>query len=148
MVLLGESEVKKIASLIALATMGNDKPGELLVTAVVRGRFGEVLAPKLALADRGADLFLMGLFSVIDALMDRPLPELLNAVALADDIKQALTGHSGRFHSVHQLVTAYERGDWNGVARLSQALRLDETDLQSCYLASVEWAHRTVQQGF
>jgi EAL and modified HD-GYP domain-containing signal transduction protein len=147
MVLLGESDVKKIASLIALATMGNDKPGELLVTAVVRGRFGEVLAPKLGLADRGADLFLMGLFSVIDALMDRPLPDVLNAVGLADEIKQALMSHGGRFHSVYQLVTAYERGDWNEVARVSQALHLDETDLQSCYLASVDWAHRTVRQG-
>ncbi len=146
MAVLGEGEVKKIASLIALANMGHDKPGELLVTAVVRGRFGEVLAPKLALADRSADLFLMGLFSVIDALMDRPLPDLLNSVPLADEIKQALLGHTSRFHSVHQLITAYERGDWNEVARVSQALRLGETDLQSCYVSAVDWAHQTVRQ--
>jgi EAL and modified HD-GYP domain-containing signal transduction protein len=144
--LLGERELKKVASLIALASIGDDKPRELLVTAVVRGRFGEVLAPKLALSDRGADLFLMGLFSVIDALMDRPLPDVLNALPLADEIKQALMGRSSRFQSVHQLVMAYERGDWNEVVRLSQALQLGDTDLQSCYVAAVDWAHRAVRQ--
>jgi EAL and modified HD-GYP domain-containing signal transduction protein len=144
---LGEREVRKFASLIALANIGNDKPGELLVTAAVRGHFGERLAPKLGLADQGADLFVMGLFSVIDALMDRPLPYLLDAISPGDDVKQALTGCSGRFHTVHRLVTAYERGDWTDVATLNRSLQLDETDLQACYVASVDWAHRTVRQG-
>lgn len=146
MALLGEREVKKFASLIALANLEHDKPGELLVTAVVRGRFGEILAPKLGLSEFGPELFLMGLFSVIDALMDRPLPDLLNTLPLADEIKQALMGHRSRFHSVHQLVTAYERGDWQEVALLSQALHLGETDLQSCYVSAVDWAHHTLRQ--
>jgi EAL and modified HD-GYP domain-containing signal transduction protein len=145
--LLGEREVKKSASLIVLASIGTDKPGELLVTAAVRGRFGETLASKVGLADRGTDLFAMGLFSVIDAVMDRPLPYLLDVISLGDDVNQALLGRSGRFHAVHQLVTAYERGDWTNVATLSQSLQLDETDLQTCYVASVDWAHRTVRQG-
>jgi EAL and modified HD-GYP domain-containing signal transduction protein len=144
---LGEDQVKKYASLVALASMGKDKPRELLVTAVVRGCFGESLAPKLGLADRSVDLFLLGLFSVIDALMDRPLPDLLDAVPLADEIKQALVGRHGRFHSVHQLVLAYERGDWNEVSRLSPELNLGEPDLQSSYVASLEWAHRLIRQG-
>jgi EAL and modified HD-GYP domain-containing signal transduction protein len=144
---LGEREVRKFASLIALADVGNDKPGELLVTAAVRGRFGESLAPKLGLADRGTDLFLMGLFSVSDALIDRPLSDVFDAVSLGDDVKQALMDRPGRFPTIHRLVMAYERGDWHGVARLSRELQLGETDLQSCYLASVEWAHRTVRQG-
>jgi EAL and modified HD-GYP domain-containing signal transduction protein len=144
---LGDREVRKFAALIALANIGTDKPGELLVTAAVRGHFGERLAPKLGLADRGADLFEMGLFSVIDALMDRPLPYLLDAISPADDVKQALTGRGGRFHAVHELVTAYERGDWTEVGRLNQSLQLDETDLQACYVASVDWAHRAVRQG-
>ncbi|HET8759518.1 MAG TPA: HDOD domain-containing protein [Nitrospiria bacterium] len=146
MVLLGEREVKKFASLIALADMGHDKPGELLVTAVVRGRFGEVLAPKLAMGDRGPDLFLTGLFSVIDALMDRALPDLLDSLPLEDEIKQALMGRNSRFQFVHQLIMAYERGDWKEVARLSQAAHLGDTDLQSCYLAAVDWAQQTVRQ--
>ncbi|MFZ5877162.1 MAG: EAL and HDOD domain-containing protein [Nitrospirota bacterium] len=145
--LLGEREVRKFASLIALAGIGRDKPGELLVTAAVRGRFGESLAPKLGLGDRGADLFLMGLFSVSDALMDRPLSDVFDAVPLGDDVKQALMGRPGRFPTIHQLVMTYERGDWSEVGRLSAELRLDETDLQACYVASVDWAHRTVRQG-
>ncbi|MBI4714628.1 MAG: HDOD domain-containing protein, partial [Nitrospirae bacterium] len=71
--LIGEKEVKKWTSLVALASMGDDKPSELIVGAIVRARFCEAMAHRAGMADRSQELFLMGMFSMLDALLDRPL---------------------------------------------------------------------------
>ena len=71
--LLGAREFKQWASLVVMASMGSDKPDELVIQALIRGRFCESLAPMLGMKQRAQELFLMGMFSVIDAILDRPL---------------------------------------------------------------------------
>ena len=78
--LLGEHQIKKWASLVAMTGMGDDKPTELVVTSLVRARFCELLGPLIGMKHRQLELFLMGLLSLIDALMDRPLAEALEGM--------------------------------------------------------------------
>ncbi len=72
---MGERPIRKWASLVALAGMGDDKPAELVVTALIRARFAELLGEGGDLGDRASDLFLVGLFSLLDALVDQPMAD-------------------------------------------------------------------------
>ena len=112
LVLLGEREIKNWISLVALAGMGDDKPEELAVQSIIRAKFCQVLAPYAGLAQKAEDLFLLGLLSMIDAFLDRPLEEVLREIPIDDEIKKALLGLASPLGKVYQFVRAYEKGDW------------------------------------
>ncbi len=143
LVLLGEVEVKKWSSLMALSNMAEGKADELVVQAIVRAKFCESLAPKLGLAARAQDLFLMGMFSLIDGIMDRPIEEILEKIPIEADIKDALLGEDGRLNEIYKLILAYERGNWEAIPGLHEKLRLDEEGIAAFYLQAVDWANQS-----
>lgn len=138
--LLGEEELKKWASLIAMAAMGADKPPELVVSVIIRAVFCESLAPRIGMMNRSNDLFLLGMMSLIDAVLDRPLPEILEKMPISHEIKEALLGGENRFRDVYETVIAYEAADWREFAEKARKLNLDEGIVPDLYLKSVEWA--------
>jgi EAL and modified HD-GYP domain-containing signal transduction protein len=138
--LLGEEGVRRWVALAALPTLAADKPGALVETAVIRAEFCELLAPQVGLGARRSELFLMGMFSLLDAIIGRPLEEILEEIGLADDIRDALvdpTGVPSPLRSVHCLVTAYERGDWPAVATAAEAFGLAPESVAKLYLEAV-----------
>ncbi len=141
MALLGQKEMIKWVSLVALRNVGYDKPDELIVTAVSRARFCEAMAQVANLKDRSADLFLTGLFSLLDTFLDRPMEVVLEELPLDDDIKDALTGQQGDFKKILDLVLLYEKGSWDKAFSLASAqYNLDEVEVMSFYLESLELA--------
>ena len=141
--LLGEEELKKWASLIAMAAMGADKPPELVVSVIVRAVFCESLAPRIGMMNRSNDLFLLGMMSLIDAVLDRPLPEILEKMPISHEVKEALLGVENRFRDVYETVIAYEAAEWRSFAEKARKLNLDEETVPDLYLKSVEWAKNT-----
>ncbi len=87
---LGERPTRKWASLVALTLIGEDKPQELVATSLVRAQFCEELGAIASLADRQADLFLVGLLSTLDALLDKPIDEILEQMSISEEISHAL----------------------------------------------------------
>lgn len=77
-----------------IKNLGADCPEELMINSVIRAKFAESIALSTDLKDRASDAFLMGLFSNIDALMNRPLPEILKDIALPRRYKRSITGNS------------------------------------------------------
>ena len=140
---LGEIEVKKLLSLIVLASLGRDKPEQLAVLAVIRAKFCESLAPHAGIPQRAQDLFLMGLFSLLDAIVDQPLADILSGMPLADDIKAALLGEDGRLHDLYPYTLAYEKGDWEQVSTHATRLELHEAEIPSPYRQAVEWCQQS-----
>jgi len=138
--LLGENETRKWASLMTLASMGEDRPAELIVTAITRAKFCELIAPQIGLRHRTFDLFLLGMFSVIDALMDRPLEEILQEMSLTEDVEKALLGEANGLREVFDLILAYEQADWKTVSRTIAKFKVDETIPPTLYMESLEWA--------
>lgn len=140
LVALGAREVRKWASLICLSGLAHDKPHEVVVQSVIRAHFAEALAPLTGLADRQADLFLMGLFSLIDAIIDRPLEEAVEELPLASDVIAALTDGDSPLTGPLELVTAYERGDWSTLALLAEHYSMTGPQMPSLYLTAVRAA--------
>jgi len=135
--LLGVTAITRWTTLMLLTEV-RDKPSELMTLAMVRATMCERLAQMLA-PPHTASGFLVGLFSVLDALLDRPMPEVLRALPLAEEIERALLEHAGSLGAILHIVLAYERGNWEEATRLG----LDHTSLVDAYLHSLAWAVET-----
>jgi c-di-GMP-related signal transduction protein len=149
--LLGERPFRRWASVLAMAQLSSDRPAELLSTCLVRARFCEQLARDVGFAARELDLFVVGLFSLMDAVVGRPLRELLSDVALPGDLTEALlpTGKPSRLGDVLELVVAYERADWLAVEFGSNKLGLVDSirTLPRYYQDALSWAMTTTLTG-
>jgi EAL and modified HD-GYP domain-containing signal transduction protein len=130
---LGLGTVKNLASLFLLAGM-DDKPHELIVTAMLRARMCERLAAR---ARRGETqrYFTVGLFSTLDALMDAPMSNILAKLPLAEDIRAALVERKGEMGETLDATLAYERGEWDRVA----CLGLARGEIKAAFLEAVAW---------
>ena len=142
MTLLGEEEVRRWLTLAALPALASDKPDELVETAALRARFCELCAPWTGLSDRRSDLFLLGMFSLLDVMVGRPLDELLGELCIAEDVRGALLGHLAAekpFAAIYQLVLACERAEWDTVSRLAASLGSPAEVVSDLYLEAVRW---------
>jgi c-di-GMP-related signal transduction protein len=137
--LLGEDETRKWISLVATTAMAGDKPPELVVNCLVRARFCEQLAASLRLQGRSHELFLMGLISLMDAILGLPLAEVLAEMPVAEEIKAALLEDRGAFGPAYRLIRAYERAQWDEVTQAAQQLQLGDEDLARFYQESIAW---------
>jgi c-di-GMP-related signal transduction protein len=137
LVLLGVKEIKKWVTLIALRGMAEDKPNELVITALIRAHLCEALADKVGIADRKPDLFLLGMFSLIDALLDRSMEESLRGIPVAEEIRGALLGEANNLRKVLDLVIFYEKGDWDQFNAHCRDLGLISEEFPELYLASL-----------
>lgn len=131
--LLGIENLKRWASLSVFASI-SEKPAELTVTALVRARFCELAGGQRRRGSSGGELFTLGLFSVIDALMDTPIEELLEQLPFPQDMRDALVAHAGENGALLDCIAAVERGDFSR----AQELLPNAGDL---YVESLSWAN-------
>lgn len=143
---LGEEAIRHWAVLAALPIMAKDKPGELVTHSLVRARFCERLTQSAGVKEHSLG-FLMGLFSLLDALIDVPLEEALRQAGVGPTICGALLGTSDKddpLKDVYTLVCRYEAGDWNGVMSLASKLGIDSTSIRDAYSESTLWAQQAL----
>ncbi len=139
LILIGTNTIKKWVNLLLLARI-DDKPRELMRTALIRGRMCELLAD-LHNHPRDRDqYFTCGLFSVLDALMDRPMDELLAELPLNNEVKEALLENKGEAGKVLTEVLNYEKGAWQELLGSGIPAR----DFRDCYLQAVLWADESM----
>jgi EAL and modified HD-GYP domain-containing signal transduction protein len=146
--LLGETEVRKWISLAALAGIASDKPQELVVEIVVRGRFCESISKCIGMGARSSEFFLLGMYSLLDALMDKPMSEVVNEVHLADDLRDVLLGRAVSTKGLREsltIVCAYEEGDWEAIAANAASLSISQVEVSESYLEAAEWADEIFQ---
>ena len=134
--LLGEREFRRWVSIVAVSSMASDKAPELIRTALTRAYFCEEFAGPAGLCAEKFDLFLMGLLSVVDALLDRPMEQILATVPVSSDVRAALTGWPNRFRSVYETLLAYEQADWAKLADVASTFPTIESHVPNCYLAA------------
>jgi EAL and modified HD-GYP domain-containing signal transduction protein len=139
-VFIGIQSIRSWTTLLAMSQVDN-KPAELVVTAMVRGKMAEVLARKLNI-DNPESFFTVGLFSALDALMDNTMEEILTQLPLADHISNALLHRQGIHGEVLECVLTYERGQWEKMP----TMKLAKHQIRECYLAALQWAGDVCQQ--
>jgi c-di-GMP-related signal transduction protein len=142
--ILGERDVRRWVRLVAAVGAGQEKTTDLVLSALVRGRFGELLAPCVKHGE--SDLFLLGLLSLIDAMMEMPMAEVLEKIPLDHATKAVLLGQPSALRPIYQLMLAHESGEWAAVAELTEHLGLDAEDVAGFYWQAQQWA-RQVSSG-
>ena len=142
LVYMGKNEIRRFVSLVGISELSKGKPDELLRTACIRGKFCELLATSTQ--NRGvlpAELFTLGIFSLIDAIMDQPMQQVMKLLPLSDTIKQTLIQRKGRLIGYLALVEYYERGQWEYIDRITAALKVNAEHLLQIYTQACRWSN-------
>jgi len=139
LMLLGKREIKKWLTIIVMSGIGREKPLELMNIAVVRARFCELIASEFKLYHEPSEFFLMGMFSMMDTFLDRPIEEILEELPLQESVRAGLLGRDEEFSRVLKMVKAFEKGQWALVSQYNSQLQLDEERIAFLYIDAVEW---------
>ena len=142
--ILGERDVRRWVRLVAAVGAGQDKTTDLVLSALVRARFGELLAPRVQHGE--SDLFLLGLLSLIDAMLEMPMAEVLDRIPLDHATKAVLLGRPSVLRPVFRLMLAHESGEWNAAAEITASLQLNSQEVAGDYWQAQHWA-REVSKG-
>ncbi len=143
--LLGEQELRSWVSLLSVSAMADDKPAELILSSLVRARFCEQAAYLIGEEAQRSDLLLMGLFSLLDAILDRPLKEVLDEIQVVSEVRRALLERDGKLGALLTLTIALERGQWEELQQLASEYQLEELTLSRIYLDAIKWARQTYE---
>lgn len=138
--MLGEREVRRWVRLIATLSAAQEAPSELVLSALVRARFCELLSPRIQHGD--SDLFLLGLLSLMDVILKLPMTRVLESVPVDQETKSLLLGGASRLRPFYQLMLAQESGEWQSITELAHQLHLDESQVAEAYWEAVGWAQR------
>jgi EAL and modified HD-GYP domain-containing signal transduction protein len=138
--ILGEREVRRWIRLVATLGAGQGKTTELVLSALVRARFCELLSPKVPHGD--SDLFLMGLLSLMDVILELPMSQVLDNVPIDQETKSVLLGGASRLRPFYQLMLAQESGEWKNAGELGSQLHLNENEVADAYWQAMQWAQQ------
>jgi EAL and modified HD-GYP domain-containing signal transduction protein len=145
LVLLGRDQVRKWASVWTLADLNSNGTQETISVALLRARSCELLGNTLAGMDGGSNFFLLGLCSVVDAILGRPMADVLAELPLPVAIKDALLGRPNQARGVLDAVIAYEQGAWDEASKGLDRLDLPVAALSHAYREALIWARELPQ---
>ena len=137
--LLGERALRKWISLVSVASLGDEVADGLLRLPLLRAMFCELIGQKIGMVRETNELFLLGLLSVMDALLNMRMIDVLVDIPVDEDIKKALLGRPSRYRPVFEVVLDYESGTWEQLAHSARHVGLHEQFLPDLYLRSVRW---------
>jgi len=126
--------------LVALISAGMLKSSDRVLSALVRARFCELLSPKAPKAE--SDLFLVGLVSLMDAILEVPVADALEKISLDQHTKEALMGGAGPLGPIYQLMLAQEAGQWEQAKDFARQLHVTESEARELWWAAMKWARQ------
>lgn len=133
--MIGQKELKKWINSAVTKELCQDKPSEITRISLIRAKFAELLAPSFELASQDQELFLMGLFSVMDVILDMPMEEALKIVSVSKQLESALISMKGPLAPVLDFIHEYENANWQEISRL---IIMNDMDMDTVYRAYVD----------
>jgi c-di-GMP-related signal transduction protein len=143
-VALGEREIKKWIYLVVVNTIGEDEPDELTRLSLIRARFAELIAINTRYKKQSEEMFLLGLFSLLDVILRRPISEVLDEVKASNVIKAALIDGNGEIGIIYKMIIAYEKAEWDEVLLYAESLDIDCYLIVKAYMDALLWYNKLV----
>jgi len=137
--ILGQKEVKRWATAAISIQLADDKPNEITKLSLIRARFAENLAKAFSMGVFSPSLFMMGLFSLIDVILERPMADAVKEVALDEGVKAALVDKTGDFYKVLEFIYAYEHANWDEIAIMMVKYDLDLEEVTTAFIDALNW---------
>ncbi|MBQ6588338.1 MAG: HDOD domain-containing protein [Butyrivibrio sp.] len=137
--MLGQKELKRWINTAVTKELCSDKPSEITRLSMIRAKFAEGLAQPFEMAMASQELFIMGLFSAIDIMLDKTMEEALNMVQVSKNVREALLENKGDFAKILNFIRRYEDADWTEVSRLMVLDNIDMDEVYEAYLNALKW---------
>lgn len=137
--MLGQKELKKWITTAVVGELCTDKPNEITRLSLLRARFAENLAGAFGMAGLASELFLMGLFSVLDVILDKPMEEALGMVHVSKQVRDVLVEGKGELARPYEFIRRYEIADWQEVSRQMILEDIDMATLYDAYIQTLIW---------
>ena len=140
--LLGEKELRNFCMLVIISELATDKPDELVRLVLVRAKLCELLGKTSDLPESDCiDLYMIGLFSLLDAMLDCPMAEILEKLPINAVVKDTLLGMENGYTDFLCLSQAFEKNQQYECAKLQDKLLLTDDQVRECYLEAVKYAN-------
>jgi c-di-GMP phosphodiesterase len=131
---LGYTGVRQFISMAAASEIARGKPSELMRLSMVRAKQCQLLAQSCGQDEESSQLYLLGLFSLLDSMLDVSMAELITKLPLSDELKLALTARTGRLAPYLLATIAYERGEFQACADQLCLLQIPPATMITNYL--------------
>ncbi len=139
--MIGQKELKQWINTAVTEALCADRPNEIIRMVMIRAKFAQELAPLFDFAMDVDELFLMGLFSMIDIMLDKPMEEALDMIVVAKEIRESLLTETGKYSNVMKFIKAYETADWTEVSRVMLLRDISDKQVENKYIESLKWYH-------
>jgi len=140
--LIGENRFRTLVSVATSCVLGQSQPSALISLSLKRAHFGEILAP--IVNQNPSEQFMLGLLSLLDAMLETPMEPLLKTLSLRPEAKAALMGESSPVGVLLGLIQSLESGDWESCVTTARTLGISEEQLAGAYIESMKWATQAV----
>mgnify|MGYP000653431882 FL=1 len=137
--MLGQKDLTRWIQPTVIEKLCSDKPNELMRLSLLRAKFAENLAPVFGMAMRSQELFLTGLFSILDIILDCSMEEALSMVRVSGKIRTALLEHTGSLAEVLHFIVKYESAEWQEVSRQLVLKNIEIPDVSHAWVSSLQW---------
>ncbi len=137
--MLGQRELKKWITTAVVSELCSDKPNEITRLSMLRAKFAENLAKPFGMEGNASELFLMGLFSALDVILDQNMEEALKLVKVSKNIREALLHKVGAYGELYQFMLNYEKANWQEISRQMILMDISMEELYDAYIQSLVW---------
>jgi len=142
--LMGLDKLRVWVSMLLLSSLSKGKPDALLVLSFCRGRFLEQLAARHNNRHQSNNYFILGMFSLLDALLDQSVAHVVKSMSLPGLVRDGLLHHSSDPAIRLDLIRAMEKGDWAQLDSLLESVELNDETIASIYTEAVQWADEKI----
>lgn len=138
--ILGTKQLYRFLTLLLITANDKNTPAALVKTAITRGRLAELLGSD-HFDEAGRDnLFIIGIFSLLDVMLDMPMEQVLEKLTLPEQINEALLHKEGIYGPFLQLTEAYESENPGEIEKLAKKLNYSPSQLNDCHFQALAWA--------
>ena len=144
--ILGQKELKRWVTIAVSVQLASDRPDEITKLSLVRAKFAENLAKPYNMAMQNSSLFMAGLFSLLDVILEKPMAEAIEEVAVDDRVKEALVNQAGPLYKVLDMVYNYERANWDAVAYNMIRSGVDVELITDAFIEALVWYKQLLEE--
>lgn len=136
---LGEKEIVKWLYVVLLNDLKGESNTELVKVSLQRARFCELICNTYSYPEKSFHAYIVGLFSVMDAILNCPMEVIIQDLYISDEVKDGLTKEENIINSILKLAVSYGKGNWEETAEYAQKLNVDMNSIPEIYLETLKW---------
>ncbi|MCB5183775.1 EAL domain-containing protein [Methylobacillus gramineus] len=137
--IIGTKQLYRWLTLLMVTAGENSAAPALMKTSITRGRLTELLGDGYFDKAGRDNLFVVGVFSMLDRMLEMPMEQVLEKVDLPEAVHDALLHRQGIYGPFLELAEACENQDGTRIIALASNLQLDPNKVNDCHIASLAW---------